>query len=556
MDRESMFFIKKTFIFLLGGKILKPNFIIIIFIAFLICFFSGSDVISQETEQSTEPEQATPVRVETPRRVTIVSEKTYNGFLQPRAEVKVYANISGKIIALNAQVGQKIAKGDVLAQINAREAGIAAKKAEVTLSVAESHLTTTEANAQTRVETQLVTAKEAVAEAEAKHEETKSLAEMRIRNKLLEAESALKIAESNLERGKVSSEQGLERAKTEFAKTTSDYERDKELHGKELISDSAFESSETRYRLGKSRYEEAVASANQFKDGSAQLAVEKAKAELAVAQKIVESKGWEREIAAAEAKVTQAKANLVTAQKLVDAKAWEREIAISKSAVSEAEEQLKLAREQVSQAAIVSPIDGVIAQRHQELGDYAKTAASSGQPVYTVVALDVLKAVWTVPVSDINRIKNGNMVLISTASGIQNIIGTIDFISPTVKQGENTVVVHAMLRNSIGINTENGSPAPVDNSALKPGTSITISIKTGERKNVLLLPRRAVLQIQNGKGNIFVNERGAARLKEVTVGGVYGSEIEINSRLAQTTQVIIDNQHQLKDGMSVSVVKD
>ena len=199
--------------------------------AFFLCFIAGV-VISQETEQSAETEQSTPVRVEIPRRVTIVSEKNYNGFLQPRAEVKVFANIPGKIVALNAEAGQKVAKGDMLAQISAREASIAAIKAEVTLSVAKSQLTTTEANAQTRVETQLVTAKEAVAEAEAKHEETKSLAEIRIRNQLIQAESALKVAESNLERGKVSSEQGLERAKTEFAKTTSDFERDRELHEK------------------------------------------------------------------------------------------------------------------------------------------------------------------------------------------------------------------------------------------------------------------------------------------------------------------------------------
>ena len=205
---------------------MKPYFIGVISIAFLVCCFGIGDVVSQEVEQ------ATLVQVETPRRVTIVSEKSYNGFLQPRAEVKVYANISGKIVALNAEAGQKVKKGDMLAQISAREAGIAAIKAEVTLSVAKSQLTTTEANAQTRVETQLVTAKEAVAEAEAKLEETKSLAELRIRNQLLQAQSTLKVAESNFERSKVSSEQGLERAKTEFTKTTSDYERNKELHDK------------------------------------------------------------------------------------------------------------------------------------------------------------------------------------------------------------------------------------------------------------------------------------------------------------------------------------
>lgn len=530
--------------------VLKPNFIGVILLVFSLLFLKTGDMAAQEAEQPTS------VKAESPRRVTIVSEKSYNGVLKPRVEAKVYANISAKVVSLNVEAGQTVKQGDVIAQSSAREAGIAAIKADVALSVAKSQLTTTEANAQARTETQLVTAKEAVAEAEAKLEETKSLAEMRIRNQLIQAEVAYKAAESNLERAKVSATQGLERAKAEYTKATSDFDRDKELHEKELISDSNFESSETRYKLVQSRHEEAVAAAKQFEDGSAQLTVEKTKAELAIAKKIVESKGWEREIAAAESKVKQVKANLVTAQKLVDAKAWEREIAIAKSAVSEAEEQLKLARDQVNQAVIVSPITGIIAERHLEVGDYAKSAATSGTPVFTIVAVDVLKAVWTVPISEISRIKIGNMVLISTASGIQNIIGTIDFVSPTVKQGENTVTVHATLQNITDTNPDNDLSASKENSRLKPGTSITISIKTGERKNVMLLPQRAVLQIQSGKGKIYVIEENVARLKQVNVGGIYGSEIEISTNLPRSTQVIVDNQHLLKDGMAVSISPD
>ena len=64
---------------------------------------------------------------------------------------------------------------------------------------------------------------------------------MRIRNQLIQAEVAYKAAEANLERASVSATQGLERAKAEFTKATSDFERDKELHTKELISDSAYE---------------------------------------------------------------------------------------------------------------------------------------------------------------------------------------------------------------------------------------------------------------------------------------------------------------------------
>lgn len=529
---------------------MKPIILSVLLSTFCFCLIINGSIIAQETEATEK------VQVQKPRYVTIVSEKEYTGRLQPGTELKVYANIQGKIVELNASIGQKVKKGDILAKINAQEANIAAIKAEVALSVAKAQLTTTEANAQSRLETQLVTAEESVAEAIAKHEESKSLSEMRIRNQLVQAESTLKVAESNLERARVSSEQGLERAKTEFSKTTSDYERDKALHEQELISDSAFESSETRYKLGKSRYEEAVAAANQFNDGTAQLAVEKAKAELSIAQKVVESKGWEREIAAAESKITQARASLAATQKLVEAKSWEREIAIAQSAVNEAEEQLKLALEQVIQASINSPIDGIVSQRYMELGDFAKTAASSGTPIFTVIAIDVLKAVWTIPVSDVNRFKVSDMVLISTASGIQNIVATVDFISPTVKPGENTVEVHATVPNTIDMNNDDGTKTTVQNSSLMPGTSITISIKTSERKNVQLLPRRSVLSIQNGRGNLYVVEENTVRVKQVSVGGIYGSEIEVSTRLPQNEQIIVDGQHRLQEGTSVSISRD
>lgn len=530
--------------------VLKTTNLIVILVMMTCCCIIKSDVIAQDEIPPI------PVQTETPRIVTIVSEKSYDGHLLPRVEVKVYANISGKIVMLNADVAKKVTKGDLLAQISAQEASIAAIKAEVAFRITKSQLTTTEANAQTRVESQFVTAKESVAEAVAKHEETKSLAELRIRNNFTQAESAYKAAESNFERSKVSAQQGFERAKVEFTKATSDFERDKELHGKELISDSAFEASETRFKQVQSRHVEAIATSNQFQDGTAQLAVERAKAELTIAQKIVETKGWEREIDAAESKVTQTKANLVTAQKLVEAKAWEHEIAIARSAVSEAEEQFNLSREQVNQAAINSPIDGVISHRYMELGDYAKSAASPGSPLFTIIDIDVLKAVWTVPISDLNRINVGDMVLISSASGIRNIVATIDFISPIVKQGENTVVVHATLPNKIEMNTDNETEVPVEESILKPGTSITISIKSGERKNVQLLPSRSVLNIQDGKGKIYVVEENVARLKQVNVGGIYGSEIEVGTRLPQNQQVIIDDQHRLKDGSPVSIKND
>ena len=501
----------------------------------IICCFGTNTGIAQNT--------ASPVTVSvtTPRRGTFVSAKEYTGHLQPNAEAKVFANVSGKIVALEAKVGQSVAKGDALAQSSGKEASLAVIRAESALSRAESQLTTTEASAQARVESQLAVAQEALMAAQGKLVETKSLAEIRILNQLTQAETAHQAALATIERSKINAQQALERAKVELDKNKLEFERNKTLHEKQHISDSTFEAVEQRFKVSQTRYEEAVVTAEQFKEGAIHPSVEKAKADLAVAQKVVESRGWEREIASAESQVTQAQASLNTAQKLVEAKSWEHEINIARAAVTQANEQLKLAREQLSDATIKSPIDGVVATQHLNIGDHASLASSpTGKPVFTVVAVDVLKAVWNMPTGDAHRINNGDLVLISTDAGMRNIIGTVTFISPTVS--DNTVLVHATVLNS--------------KNQLKPGTAITISIKTGERKNVQLLPLRSVVNIQNGSGTIFVVEGNAARTKQINVGGVYSGEIEVTSQLARGTQVIVNEQHRLQNGTRVSIAQD
>ena len=500
---------------------------------FVICCLSVNSVVAQNTPVN--------VSTTTARRGTFVSTTDYTGHLQPNAEVNIFANVPGKIISFDAKVGQSVAKGDVLAQSDPQEAALAVIRAESALSSAQSQLTTTEASAQARVESQLANAQETLMAAQGTLVETKSLAEMRIRNQLTQAETTYQSAIASVERSKTNAQQSLERAKTELDKNQLDYERTKALHEKQHVSDSNLEAAERSFKVSQTRYQEAVVTAEQFKEGATHPSVEKAKAELGVAQKIVESRGWEREIASAESDVNQAQASLNTAQKLVEAKSWEREIEIAKAAVKQATEQLKLAQEQLNDATIKSPITGVIATQHLSVGDYAQIVSSSlAKPVFTVVAVDVLKAEWNMPDGDARRITNGDLVLLSTDSGIRNIIGTIAFISPTVSN--NAVLVHATVPNS--------------QNSLKPGTAITVSIKTGERKNVQLLPLRSVLNIQNGSGTIFVVEGNVARTKQVNVGGVYSGEIEVTSQLARGTSVIVDNQHRLQDGTRVSVAQD
>ena len=508
----------------------------------VICCLSIGSVIAQEASP-------VPVPVTTARRGTIVSTKQYTGHLEPESEIKVFANIPGKIVEVNATVGQRVAKGESLAEINSRDTVLAVIRAESALSSAKSQLTSTEANAEARVKSQLAVAQERSLTAQSQLVETKSLAEMRIRNQLVQAEAAYQAAKESIEKSKTNAEQGLERAKVELNKTQLDYERTKSLHEKQHISDSDFESAENRLKVAKTRHQEALVTADQFMEGARHPSVEKTKAELEVARKLVEIRSWEREIALAESNVTQAEADLSAVQRLMEAKSWEPEIEIARSGVRQAEEQLKTAREQMSNTTIKSPINGIVETRHLRIGDYAQSASSpTGKPVVTVMGVDVLKAIWNMPVADARRINSGELVLISTDSGIRNIVGTIDFISPMVNSEDNTVIVHATVPNAAGSLSHNSS--------LKPGGTITVSIKTGKRKNVQLLPLQAVLHIQNGSGTVFTVRGNAAHREEINVGSIYGDEIEIISRLINGTQVITDEQHRLQEGTEISIVRD
>lgn len=516
---------------------------------FLLSVFAILFSFSPGTTAAQEAASPIAVPVVTARRGTIVTTKQYTGHLEPHAEVKVFANVPGKIVSLNATVGQSVMKDDVIAETDSREATLAVIRAESALSSAKSRFTSTQANAQADVESQLAVAQETLMTAQSNLVETQSLAEMRVRNQLVQAEATDRAAKETIEKSKTNAEQSLERARVERDDAKADYERNKSLHEKQLISDSNFESVAKRLRLAETRLEEAQFTARQFEESSTHPSVEKTKAELAVARKLVEIRSWEREIVLAESKVTQARSNRDAAQKLVETKSWEQKIEIAKAAVSQAEEQLKLAQEQASAATLKSPLDGVIAARHLNMGDYAGSASSpTGKPIFTVIGVKNLKAIWNMPVTDARRIHSGELVLISTQAGIQNIIGTIDFISPTINRENNTVLVHANVPNSIGTLSHNGG--------LRPGGTITVSIKTGERKKVQLLPLHSVLHIQNGSGTIFTVEGNAARREQISVGAVYGGEIEVTARLLNGTLVIVGEQHQLQDGTPVSVIRD
>lgn len=90
--------------------------------------------------------KAVPVEVEEAMTQTFVSELSYNGTLLAIQTARIIPEIPAKIEDLKVQIGDQVAKGDLLVQMDISTLNLQYKQAEAGLSVAQANLADTEKN--------------------------------------------------------------------------------------------------------------------------------------------------------------------------------------------------------------------------------------------------------------------------------------------------------------------------------------------------------------------------------------------------------------------------
>ncbi len=149
--------------------------------------------------------------------------------------------------------------------------------------------------------------------------------------------------------------------------------------------------------------------------------------------------------------------------------------------LEQAQSQLDTSKVDLTYTIIRSPIDGVVINRNINIGQ--TVAASLQAPVLFQIANDLAKmqVECSVDEADIGRVKEGQKVRFSVDAfpedEFEGIISQVRY-SPVVQQN---VVTYTTIVN-------------VDNPELKlmPGMTATISMITGEARNVLLIPNSAL----------------------------------------------------------------
>lgn len=185
---------------------------------------------------------------------------------------------------------------------------------------------------------------------------------------------------------------------------------------------------------------------------------------------------------------------------------------------------------------ITAPIDGVVTSLNVREGE----VVPAGKVVCTVARLNKAKVVVAASESEILGVTKGAQATISASDG-ETVTGFVSSISSSADPITRTFRVEITAGN--------------DSRTLKPGSFSTVTVRTGYKKDALLVPPRAVLDWQ-GKRVVFVAAQDStAQLRAITVGIVNQESMEVLSGLAENDLIIIEGHERLKGGEKLNILK-
>jgi HlyD family secretion protein len=241
-------------------------------------------------------------------------------------------------------------------------------------------------------------------------------------------------------------------------------------------------------------------------------------------------------LAALEAQAVQADLNLALAENPVE----QVDFDMADLGIRQAEAAVEQARLQVDYATVRAPFDGIVSELYIVPGSMVGPTV----PVASVISAE-LEVPADVAEDQIAQISPGqNAALAISAYPGQSFPALVTSVSPAADANTHTFVVKV-------------TPASGEQDAgttLRSGMYANVSILANERSQVLLIPRRALTQV-DGQDTVYVVVEGRAEPRSVAVGLSDQDRIEITSGLSAGEQVVVAGMSNLTSGAPVKVVE-
>jgi len=201
-------------------------------------------------------------------------------------------------------------------------------------------------------------------------------------------------------------------------------------------------------------------------------------------------------------------------------------IEMAKVAVDNAQRNLR-------ESGIRSPIDGLLAERFVDLGEYVLPQ----MPLCTVVESSVLKLTLGLSELQIGRVESEAPVSISMEALPGRVFpGIVSRIGVAADRLSGAFPVEVLIENAGG--------------ELLPGMSASATIETNRHKNVIAVSRDVVLETAEGQV-LFVVEGDTAIRRKVLLGPSDGRAVVIETGLSEGELLVVAGQTNLSDGTPI-----
>jgi HlyD family secretion protein len=210
------------------------------------------------------------------------------------------------------------------------------------------------------------------------------------------------------------------------------------------------------------------------------------------------------------------------------------DMARAKAQVAQARAALERAEEDLSNATIVSPMDGLVLSRNVEVGDAVSSILVLGSQATLVMTLGDVSDVYVlgkVDQADIGRVFLGQQARIVVESfKDRKFEGAVTKISPLGVEKDNvtTFEVRVSIRNPGG--------------ELKANMTANAEIILQEKKGILLLPESAIVYDRERNASVEVpdptSEKGKKKV-DIKIGISNGVKTELVAGLREGAQVVL-----------------
>jgi HlyD family secretion protein len=237
--------------------------------------------------------------------------------------------------------------------------------------------------------------------------------------------------------------------------------------------------------------------------------------------------------------ITQARNQYAIAKRHVDyliAKGKEQELKAAAGQLESAKGKYLGAQAQLSYSEIRSPIDGVVTDRPLYPGEMA----AAGTALLTVMDISSVIAKAHIPQDDAAALKVGDKGTMTVPGIEEPIEGKVTVVSPALDPNSTTVEVWLEAKNP--------------KHALKPGTSVQLSLTAQTVKDALVVPASSVITTPDGTTAVMLaGTDGRAHQKAVKLGIRSGDDVQILEGVTASDKVVATGAYGLPDKTKIKI---